>query len=140
MLPLASLLAPWAVRSIAFHCASWQFAQTGATGPVSSRLRLREGRRGQEHREDRQDPGRGDEGLDSHVNPFLSFDLPPVQCPAFKVRGQVPPFALRGERSRANAVRILNLARNAFRYADCRFVCFFLSRLPVLRAVPFRAQ
>src|SRR6266508_6590122 len=33
MLPCASFFAPWAERSIAFHCASWQLAQTGATGP-----------------------------------------------------------------------------------------------------------
>src|SRR6516165_1453174 len=30
MLPFASFFAPWAVRSIAFHSASWQLAQTGA--------------------------------------------------------------------------------------------------------------
>src|SRR5215831_5617882 len=34
MLPSASFFAPWGERSIARHCASWQFAQTGATGPV----------------------------------------------------------------------------------------------------------
>src|SRR5512143_655900 len=31
MLPLASLRAPWAERSIDFHCASWQLAQMGAS-------------------------------------------------------------------------------------------------------------
>src|SRR5262245_51025663 len=31
MLPRASFFAPWAVRSIAVHCFSWQLAHTGAT-------------------------------------------------------------------------------------------------------------
>src|SRR5512144_3120672 len=34
MLPLASLFAPCGERSIAFHWASWQFAQMGFTGPL----------------------------------------------------------------------------------------------------------
>jgi hypothetical protein len=29
MAPVASFFAPWADRSIEFHCDSWQFAQTG---------------------------------------------------------------------------------------------------------------
>src|SRR5215831_20108946 len=33
MLPFESFLAPWAVRSIACHLSSWQFAQTGWVCP-----------------------------------------------------------------------------------------------------------
>ena len=96
-------------------------------------LGLRKGRHGQERSEDRQDPGRRDDGLDSHVNPFLSFDLLPVSVPGTSRSAARCRLSLCAERSPARMLfGSCDPARNAFRHEG--FVsCLLLVATAVLR-------